>query len=181
MISPCCLVPRLSLSLYCGSSGFLSGQAFPTTYTKNTVIWSQFLDQAAVSHQGSSHSRASMTGTKTAVVTVQSRDYTDFDDAASEYSTGANPSRRSPSDYGSPSTLVSDNASPKSRRTLKKLWKDSIAIRARRKQSMDDVEDEVTQGLLGDSASRKKSSKSRPWYIYCMFGGLGCLTLSCVF
>jgi hypothetical protein len=121
-----------------------------------------------------------MTESKTTIVTVQSREYIDYDDAASEYSTGADPSRLPLNDYGSPSTstLTGENASPKSRRTLKKFWKDSIAVRTRRKLSIDDVEEEVKQGLLGDSIPRRKSSKNRPWYIYCMFGGLGCLTLS---
>lgn len=119
-----------------------------------------------------------MSEAKTAVVTVRSREYTDFDDAASEYSTGVDPYRHPLNDYGSPATPIGDNASPKSRRTLKSFWEDLIAIRARRKQSMDDVEEEVQQGLLVGSTPRRKSSKSRPWYIHCMFGGLGCMTLS---
>lgn len=118
-----------------------------------------------------------MSVSKASVVTV-SREYADYDDSSSEYSTGADPSRQPLHDFGSPTTLVCDshNTSPSSRGPMGKFWKRSIAARSRRKQSMDDVEDEVKEGLLG--GARKKSTKTRPWYIYCMFGGLGCLTLS---
>lgn len=119
-----------------------------------------------------------MSSTKAAIVAVQTREY-DYDDTSSEYSSGADPSRQPLHDFGSPTTLVGEHLhlSPKSR-TMGKLWKNSISMRARRKQSMDDVEQEVTDGLLGAAGSRRKSAKSRPWYIYCLFGGFGCLTLS---
>lgn len=122
-----------------------------------------------------------MSVAKAAVVTVQSRAYTDYEESrsSSEYSTGADPSRQPLHDFGSSSTPSGDNASsPKFRGAIKKFWKRSIAVHSRRKESMDDVEQEVKEGLLGGSNSTKKSTKTRPWYIYCMFGGLGCLTLS---
>lgn len=119
-----------------------------------------------------------MSVTKAAIVSVQSREYDDYDDAGSEYSSGADTSRQQPlGDFGSPATLVEDNVSPRSRRTMKGFWRESIGGHSRRTQSVDDVEDEVKQGLLASSQSRRKAKK-RPWYIYCMFGGLGCLTLS---
>ena len=121
-----------------------------------------------------------MSATKAAVVTVQSREYSDYDDALSEYSTGADPSKQPLHDFGSPSTLIGENASPNTRAAMGKFWRHSIAARSRRKQSLDDVEEEVKEGLLGNPSPRRKSKQTRPWYICCVFGGLGCLTLSYV-
>jgi hypothetical protein len=121
-----------------------------------------------------------MSAIKAAVLTVQSREYSDYDDASSEYSTGANPSKQPLHDFSSPSTLIDENASPNTRIAMGKFWRHSIAARSRRKQSMDDVEEEVKEGLLGDSRPRRKSRKTKPWYICCIFSGLGCLTLSYV-
>jgi hypothetical protein len=130
-----------------------------------------------------------MSEAKAAVATVQSRDYADYEDVSSEYSTGADSPRQALNGFGSPGTPIGGRASPKSRSAMKNFWRKSIgksigksiAVRARRKLSMGDVEEEVTQGLLGDSTPRRrKASKTRPWYIYYVFGGLGCLSFACV-
>lgn len=122
-----------------------------------------------------------MSATKSVVAaTVHTREYSDYDDNASDYTSDDGSVRKPLRDFGTPSTLVDDGCSPEPERAGRNIWGNPIAVRSRRKQSLDDVQEEVTEGLLAESQPRRKASMKRPWYIYCTFGGLGLLTLSCV-
>ena len=69
------------------------------------------------------------------------------------------------------------------RRSRRKNWWDSMAMRARRKLSTDsnmNLRDDADGPLLGDLATRKKVRRKRTWYNYCIFGGISGLTILCV-
>lgn len=118
-----------------------------------------------------------MSATLSTSPTVQAHEYSDDDDVESDYTSSANFIRKPLRDFDSPSTPIYDTSSPSPKRGIGKFCRSSIAVRSRRMQSMDDVEQEVKEGLLADTHPMRKAGMKRSWYIYCMFGGLGCLNI----
>jgi hypothetical protein len=118
-----------------------------------------------------------MTLAQSATPTVQPHEYGDYDDAESDYTSSDNSIRKPLHGFGSPSAPIHDNGSPSPKRARGGLCRNSITVRSRRRQSLDEVEEEVKEGLLANAHPRRKAGLKRSWYIYCMFGGLGCLNI----
>lgn len=63
---------------------------------------------------------------------------------------------------------------PRSRRN----WWQNMVVRARRKISMEDLKNGLDQALLqGEMGMSRSKRRKRTWYNYCIFGGIGGLTI----
>jgi hypothetical protein len=95
----------------------------------------------------------------------------EYDDAISDYSSSGE-SLRKPLQ---PFDTALENGGPL--RPRRRNWWNMV-VRARRRNEADESKEGVTEGLLADIYTKRRSSRRvRNWYNYCVFGGISGLSV----